>query len=400
MTILIVYSTFIVLIIILLIIITYFINALIKKNHLDYVIAKELVKIENLFYKHMEKEDLKKLNKNQIKDLQEIVLTKNGLLAFNICYNNYIKKYGESDKLKDYVDMIIDYKVIHENHVVKEKYKDSYTLYLLFLYKIISKEALDYAHESLIHNSLYSRNNALRVIQNSKDEFEIIKALNTINNQEYYYNDKIIIDFMTEFKGNREDLTLALLNNLDSFNERIKRIIIDYFTSVEDKKAELKILKILDLKSSLELRLAAIKYFGKVINKDAYQLIIDGLDDINWEVRAVCGKIIEAYSNDVVIKKLREKLTDSNWFVRFNCALSLINLTKDAHKAEILEINDNYAKEIYIYALFSKEIITIKEYNELLEEISRKAKRESEILINKDNKKIIGREIKREVEVG
>ncbi|MFA7119923.1 MAG: HEAT repeat domain-containing protein [Bacilli bacterium] len=284
--------------------------------------------------------------------------------------------------------------------MVKEKYKDSYTLYLLFLYKIISKEALDYAHESLIHNSLYSRNNALRVIQNSKDEFEIIKALNTINNQEYYYNDKIIIDFMTEFKGNREDLTLALLNNLDSFNERIKRIIIDYFTSVEDKKAELKILKILDLKSSLELRLAAIKYFGKVINKDAYQLIIDGLDDINWEVRAVCGKIIEAYSNDVVIKKLREKLTDSNWFVRFNCALSLINLTKDAHKAEILEINDNYAKEIYIYALFSKEIITIKEYNELLEEISRKAKRESEILINKDNKKIIGREIKREVEVG
>ncbi|MFA6753224.1 MAG: hypothetical protein WCR93_03000, partial [Bacilli bacterium] len=137
MTILIVYSTFIVLIIILLIIITYFINALIKKNHLDYVIAKELVKIENLFYKHMEKEDLKKLNKNQIKDLQEIVLTKNGLLAFNICYNNYIKKYGESYKLKDYVDMIIDYKVIHENHVVKEKYKDSYTLYLLFLYKII-----------------------------------------------------------------------------------------------------------------------------------------------------------------------------------------------------------------------------------------------------------------------
>ncbi len=404
MTVLLVYATFIVLVFVLLIIITYFVNNLIRRNNFDAVVAREIEKMGKIFNNHMKKDDFKRLNKNQIKSLQETVLTKKGLVAFNTCYNNYIEKNGYSDKLQAYVDMIIDYRVIHNNHVVRERYKDSYTLYLLSLYKITSKEALDYAYQCLDHSSLYSRNNALRVIQNSTDESVIIKALKALHTTKYYFNNKIIIDFLTEFKGNKSKLTEALINDMDSFNEEIKLIIIDYFTSVSDINAKSKIFEVLDSDYSLEFNLAAIKYFGKVISEEAYQIIFECLDDKQWEIRAICAKVIERYGNKRVIDKLKEKLSDKNWFVRFNSAISLINLNNGTEKEEILKIKDNYAREIYIYALFSKGIIRIREYNRLIEKVLQEDEKElKEMLLNKDNKidnkKIRGRKVKKVVGV-
>lgn len=371
MAVLLVYATFILFIIVLLIITIYFMRELITKKYRDKKISIQAKEIEKIFNRHLKNDDLKKIKKEEIEKLQELVLTKKGLEAFNICYNNYLLKHGTSEKLKNYIDLIIDYKIIHENNIVKERYKDSYILYLLSAYQITTKEALDYAMESLEHTSLYARNNALRVIENSSNEEDIIKALKIVNNTKYYYNNKILIDFITEFKGDKIKLTNALISKLESFNDRLQKIIIEYFTNTKDINAKDKVLEILNSDKSLEITLAAIKYFGKVITKEAYKKILEGLDDKNWEIRAVCGKVIEKYGNDEVVEKLIEKLTDSNWFVRYNCALSLINLNNGNEKEVILQIDDNYAKEIYIYALFTKDIITITEYKKLKNKISK-----------------------------
>lgn len=371
MAVLLVYATFILFIIVLLIITIYFMRELITKKYRDKKISIQAKEIEKIFNRHLKNDDLKKIKKEEIEKLQELVLTKKGLEAFNICYNNYLLKHGTSEKLKNYIDLIIDYKIIHENNIVKERYKDSYILYLLSAYQITTKEALDYAMESLEHTSLYARNNALRVIENSSNEEDIIKALKIVNNNKYYYNNKILIDFITEFKGDKIKLTNALISKLESFNDRLQKIIIEYFTNTKDINAKDKVLEILNSDKSLEITLAAIKYFGKVITKEAYKKILEGLDDKNWEIRAVCGKVIEKYGNDEVVEKLIEKLTDSNWFVRYNCAFSLINLNNGNEKEVILQIDDNYAKEIYIYALFTKDIITITEYKKLKNKISK-----------------------------
>ncbi len=371
MAVLLVYATFILFIIVLLIITIYFMRELITKKYRDKKISIQAKEIEKIFNRHLKNDDLKKIKKEEIEKLQELVLTKKGLEAFNICYNNYLLKHGTSEKSKNYIDLIIDYKIIHENNIVKERYKDSYILYLLSAYQITTKEALDYAMESLEHTSLYARNNALRVIENSSNEEDIIKALKIVNNTKYYYNNKILIDFITEFKGDKIKLTNALISKLESFNDRLQKIIIEYFTNTKDINAKDKVLEILNSDKSLEITLAAIKYFGKVITKEAYKKILEGLDDKNWEIRAVCGKVIEKYGNDEVVEKLIEKLTDSNWFVRYNCAFSLINLNNGNEKEVILQTDDNYAKEIYIYALFTKDIITITEYKKLKNKISK-----------------------------
>ena len=366
MTILIIYATFILLVVVLLLVNAYFINEIISKQRSQKKLDEQLLVIEPIMKKHL-KTDIDKIKKSEIETLKAVVLTKKGLEAFNVWCQNYINEYGFTDNFKSYVDLIIDYKRLLENKIVRERYRNSYVLYLLSLYKLDSKETFDYAFNLLEDKSLYSRNNALRVIQNSKDEIDMVRALNIVDKSTHFFNDKIIIDFLTEFAGSRRSLNDLLVKKFDVYSERIKKLLIEYFINTKDNSINIQshMYDLLKKNENTELVIASTKYFGKVINEKAKDLIMKNLDSEQWEVRAISGKVIEFYYDELVILKLKQKLSDSNWFVRFNCALSLINVTEGVDRRQMIKLEDRYAREIYIYALFTKGLIDIDEYNEL-----------------------------------
>ena len=371
MTVILIYATFILLVIVLLIVNIYFINEIIRKRNFNKKLEKNLLEIDPIIKRHLSYKDINKIDKKEINNLMTMVLSRKGLESFNIWCSDYIKKNGFTQEFKNYIDLIIDYKVLLGNRIVRERYKNSYILYLLSLYKIDTKEAFEYAFSLLDDKSLYARNNALRVIQNSKDETDIMKALNTINETEHYFNNKIIIDFITEFSGDKSAFHTLLIKNFEGFDTDMKKIFIEYFTNIgeEDSKVSGHMFNILKNSEILELVIAATKYFGEVINTEAKKLILKNLDSEFWELRAVSGKVIEYYKDEVIVERLEAKLTDSNWYVRYNSALSLINITNGKERDRMLKISDGFAREIYIYALFTKGIIDINEYQKLSKNI-------------------------------
>lgn len=69
------------------------------------------------------------------------------------------------------------------------------------------------------------------------------------------------------------------------------------------------------------------------------------------------------YNDKSTRKELLESLKDRNYYVRFNSAFSYIEMDKkDNIFKELNKIQDEFAKDILIYAMYLKNIIKHEEY--------------------------------------
>ena len=77
-------------------------------------------------------------------------------------------------------------------------------------------------------------------------------------------------------------------------------------------------------------------------------MLLGGMLDDRWEVRAVCAKALKQLPRAVVINALQGGLTDKVWWVRFNCASSLGALGINGREALLhsLQSPDRFAREI------------------------------------------------------
>ncbi len=362
-----VYSIFILFVLNLLTIIFYIIRTKIldrtEKKRTERVMEKLTAKVAE----HLKLEDFNEIPGKDISYIKKLVLTKMGLLAFNRIYTDYINTYGYDEKIKSYAALIIDYNVLLKNRIVRDKYRKSYILHLLAGYRINSPKVIEFAMECLESNSHYVRNNALRVIGNSGNVKSFLEAYKVISFSDKYFNNKMLLDLIDSFKGDKQSLNNALDDEFDSFSVEIQKVIIEYFTNVKYSGAVKRLIDVLKSVSHVELKIAAIKYFSFVISNESYPLILGNADSEEWELRAVTVKVLEKYNKPETIDKLIERISDQNWFVRYNAALSLISLDTDNETIKkIFECNDRYAKEITLYAMFTKSLIDFEEYKKLL----------------------------------
>lgn len=365
-----VYITFFSLVVILLLVSLYLINSLIVKQYRKKKMKKEFNKIEQNFYKHMKKGGVTLIPLMEIKFLRKKVNTCEGLQIFTEVFQKYVKENSYTEQLKSYVGNIIEFETIYKNKVVKGKYRDSYILYLTAIYKITTEESKDYAFKMLDDDALYTRNNALRVLQNFEDTQEIIKALEIISKSDKYFNEKIIVEFLEGFCGDRAKLSLDIVNNIEDFKDEVISAIIQYFTKMREEQNEVqeKILYLLALANSEEIVIEATKYFGYIKNNDAIEMIMNNLEHPNWEVRATSAEMLRTYDTVQNIKRLKEKLFDSNWFVKMNSAFSLVNMNINLVKFnDIINSEDKSALQVYNYALYKKGKISIQEFNQMQE---------------------------------
>lgn len=369
MTVYLIYITFIIFVILLLIIGTYFMLALnmlrIRSKKVE-VIASE---VDSIMRKHMKYESIEAIPNDEIEMLKRKVSTRNGLQAFFVCYKEYVDENGYIDKAKDYAARVLDYKVLLNNRIVRDKYRKSYILYLLGEFRINTKDVEDFAIESLDNSSIYVRNNALRVVRNSGNVPLLIRAIENIENLDHYFNNRVLVDLVDTFIGDKELLDEALLDNIDRFSVGFRKIAIEHFTNTLNDKdnTRVKILNTLSDSKEKELIIAATKYFGKIIDERARDYILTNLDSEDWEVRAISARVIAKYNNKDSRAKLLESLKDRNYFVRFNSAFSYIEM--EEFERVLDEVNSNmddpYAKEITIYAMYSRKMLDYQEYKNM-----------------------------------
>ena len=111
-----------------------------------------------------------------------------------------------------------------------------------------------------------------------------------------------------------------------------------------------------------EVRISAIKYFSKIHFNYAKEEIKKLLNHKEWEYRAISASTLGKYKEKEIIEALLISITDYNWYVRYNSAISLLNFNEDIIIDRVIKTNDKYSIDILLYAMFSQEKICYEDY--------------------------------------
>lgn len=374
MSVYLVYISFVIFVVILLVVGIYFILALRKRRVLLEKINKQTETIKEILNNHMGYSDIKLIPEYEIEEIRKIVSNKIGLEAFINCFQDYLEDNGDLVKVRDYAALVVSYKTLLNNKIVREKYKKSYILYLLSEFRINTDEVMEFALESLDSDSIYIRNNSLRVIRNTGNVPIVMKAIESISSQNHYYNYRVLVDFIDNFTGEQELLNQALVEKFPIFNNRFKRLIIEHFSNKlnDNENIRLLVLDVLSSSNDKNTLIMATRYFGRVIDERAEEYILQNLESPDWELRAISAKIISHYNSQSSRFKIREGLKDKNYYVRYNSAFSYIDMEEEENILKYLDnITDPFAKDITLYAMYNSNIIDYKEYAEMAEKVEK-----------------------------
>ena len=358
-----IYFSIIFFFVILLLVILYLVFSKVKQGMDHRKVSQLENEMQPIVDKYLESQSGSIISENEMVDLRKKVQTKAGLQAFNSIYFARVKQDGLTEKLHKLVTLIIDFQMLNNNRIVHNKYRKSYILYLCAEYYMNSEEVTKFALESLDDPSLYVRNNALRVLRNTGNVDTIIEAYRKISKGKLYFNNKVIVDFMGSFRGDMQELNKALASNMVEFSPKIQRGIMDHLTNRRISEYSNEILRFIEASSDKEIIIAGIRYFGVVHKQEAYPFIVEKFKSKSYEIRAVCARAIGLYPCEETITLLKEYIKDANWFVRYNCAFTLIHLeeenifNKDSSIGKVLCEKDTFARDIMIYTLYSKGLI-------------------------------------------
>ncbi|WP_289682132.1 HEAT repeat domain-containing protein [Romboutsia ilealis] len=113
-----------------------------------------------------------------------------------------------------------------------------------------------------------------------------------------------------------------------------------------------------------EVRISAIKYFSKIHYNHAKIEIKNLLNHKVWEYRAISASTLGKYKENDVIESLLDSITDYNWYVRYNSAISLLSFNESNIIDRVIEKNDKYSIDILFYAMLNKGKISYEDYLE------------------------------------
>lgn len=351
-----------------------------------YIIAKEIY--ENRFDKKVKKlyrtfgsevlkqveniKNNKELSKIDLDYIREKLKYKTYEKAFNdmIVFlnkdkNNYqhIRKYMEN--FQDYIEKSI------KKYKKATNIKKIYGVFLLGEYRLNNYFINEFLINSLNTDSIHLTFNILNSIAKIGNIQLFIESLKYISSKNKYINNKLFIDIIDNFNGDMYKLNKELFTNLDSFNDTIKCTIINHFENCKyaDIKEEL-LQKLINNNTDKEVKLSIIRYFNSVKYDKAKTVLLDILKNAQWECRALSAKSLAKYYCEETYNGLLESITDKNWYVRLNSAISLLSFNVDNEKLVevVLGKNDKYSKEILFYVMFMKNKISYEKYEEITKE--------------------------------
>ena len=343
-----------------------------------YMILKDIV--NNRFNKKVDKlkgtfgnEVLKQLTSVRIqKGISRIDINKIDMKLDKKCYfkafNNAIMEFNNNkDNHKFTRTYLENFEAVIIKKIKKVSKKDdivkNYQAFLLGEYRLNNFEINKFLFDCMESKSVYLRVTSLKSISKIGNINNFVEALLYISNENKYIHNKVLLDIINQFEGDKIILNHTLMDKFYLFNTGIKKIIIEEFknsdfTSVKDKL--LTLLK--DEKCEKEIKISIIKYFSSIKYNEVKSEIIKFLGEKDWEYRAICSTALSNYKDEKSKVALLKSINDKNWHVRYNSAISLLKF-KDSNIVDIiLNQNDKYSKEILIYAMFMENKISYEEY--------------------------------------
>jgi hypothetical protein len=246
----------------------------------------------------------------------------------------------------------------------KEYMQAGYFAYVLSCYTAERQMAMDSIQDILLDYvkkpNLYCRFNALKALYHFASPEHIVQALRLQDDGGVFFHEKLITEGLLSYTGDHEALIAKLWEEFPSYTVHTQHAILNYirFCSGNYKHEMYAILE--DPTADKELRLAAVRYFGKYCYDPArawlLKFVLDK-DATRWEYATVAAASLTAYPDGEAIGALKEALHSGNWYVRNAAAQSLEQMQVDY--TDVLDIaagSDRYAREMMLYRLESRKL--------------------------------------------
>lgn len=287
----------------------------------------------------------------------------NGLLAFDHLLEELDEKSAAYQSYMEQMKPVFLY--LATVYWKRESTQAAYFCYFLARHKLRRHMELDQIQQVVLSylkkDSLYCKINAWKALCSFGSPSVIVKALQELGGgEENQLHEKVITEALLTYTGNSAELIETLWARLESISLPIQRAVLDYirFQSGNYCDRMLEILR--DERRDKELRLSAIRYFGRYPDPSARPLLLGFLQDrdpTRWEFSAISASALARYEGRDVVDALLRAMNSSNWYTRSNAAASL-----EAHGLsyeEMLQVlggGDRYAREMLTYRLKAKQL--------------------------------------------
>lgn len=247
----------------------------------------------------------------------------------------------------------------------RESTQAAYFCYFLARHKLRRHLELDQIQQVILSylrkDSLYCKINAWKALCSFGSPSVIVAALQELGDgDESQLHEKVITEALLTYTGDPAELIETLWARLERFSIPIQRAVLDYirFQSGDYSAPMLEILR--DSRRDKELRLSAIRYFGRYPAPQARPILLAFLEDrdpTHWEFSAISASSLAGYGGQEVVDALLRAMNSSNWYIRSNAAASL-----EAHgltyeeMLQVLHGDDRYAREMLAYRLKARQL--------------------------------------------
>ena len=207
-------------------------------------------------------------------------------------------------------------------------------------------------------NSLYCRVNALQALCSFGSPEHLATALHIQDESSVYLHEKILTEALLSYTGDHAGLIHHLLEQLDSFSCHTQLAILNYIRFCSGGYCREMFAIMEDESRDKELRLSAIRYFGRYSYPPALDRLLRFASDSDpaaWEYATVGVSSLSRYSGSAVVDTLKQALHSSNWYVRSAAAAGL--QAQGLEYSQLMDImggSDRYAREILAYQLESR----------------------------------------------
>ncbi len=240
----------------------------------------------------------------------------------------------------------------------KEDIQAAYFAWFLARHQTNRHMELDGVQDILVdymnQDSLYCRVNAFQALCRMGSPRRVADAVTVLDRNGKFFHSKLLTDSLLSFTGGKRALAALLLERFDSFSTQTRLSILNYirFHSGDYRGWVLPLMN--DPEEDKELRLSAIRYFGRYVYppaKPALLAFAADRDPLRWEYAAVSVSALAIYDGTDVTEALTGAVCSSNWYVRSNAAVSLTARGLDGGLSAAAEGGDQYAREMMRYQL-------------------------------------------------
>ena len=286
---------------------------------------------------------------------------------------SFADRIEDKNSIREYFKIALPYIMrIKESDKNMHYSEKSYRLMLMGEFRQSTEKITDVLLNSLDDESFDVRTNALRALSLIGNVYSFNEGLMIACKGEKYFNTRHITEMLGSFEGDKEKLRQRMMecfyDNPETYQSQVLAFLSDNsFCSSMDFILEY-------LPHHMENKdhvIACLRFFAACqFDERAEARIITILQNEDVELRAIAVKLAPKYfwKDQVIIEHLLGKgyLGSRDWYVRKNSAAALVQIGLEKEELlAMLAIEDIYAKEALIYAMFDAGIMSYDEFAEL-----------------------------------